>query len=65
MIYKFLKFFYFKKKKKNMGSYTVQPGDCLSVIAEMFGTTVKHLLLLNPWINDPDYIQAGWVITVP
>ena len=48
-----------------MGIYIVPPGDCLSVIAQNHGISLRELLDLNPWIEDPDYIQVGWEITLP
>ena len=48
-----------------MGIYIVQPGDNLTYIAKIHGISVNELLDLNPWIEDPDYIQVGWEITVP
>ncbi|HYV46525.1 MAG TPA: LysM peptidoglycan-binding domain-containing protein [Myxococcaceae bacterium] len=45
--------------------YTIQSGDTLSGIATRFGTTVPEIQRLNPWITNPDWIQAGWVIKVP
>ena len=43
--------------------YTIQSGDCLSVIAERFGTSVDALVSLNG-INNPDLIYAGTTIRV-
>lgn len=43
--------------------YTIQYGDCLSVIAEKFGTTVDNLVALNG-IADPNIIYAGQTIRV-
>ena len=43
--------------------YTIQSGDCLSVIAERFGTTVNNLVALNG-IANPDIIYAGQTIRV-
>lgn len=45
--------------------YTIQSGDTLGGIAARFGTSVSQLQQLNPWITNPDWIQAGWVIKVP
>ena len=45
--------------------YTVKTGDTLSSIAKRFGTTVKAIMRANPWIDDPDYIQVGWVLKIP
>ena len=39
-------------------TYTVQPGDILSTIAEEQGVTVEQILELNPDI-DPQSLQAG------
>ena len=39
-------------------TYTVQPGDILSTIAEEQGVTVERILELNPDI-DPQSLQAG------
>lgn len=47
------------------GTYTVQPGDTLSAIANQYGTVLSHLIFLNPDISDPDLIEVGRVITVP
>lgn len=43
--------------------YTIQYGDCLSVIAEKFGTTVEAIQSLNG-ITNPDLIYAGTTIRV-
>jgi len=45
--------------------YTIQSGDTLGGIAARFGTSVPQIQQLNPWITNPDQIQAGWVIKVP
>jgi len=47
----------------------VQPGDTLSSIARTWGTTVLQLLAWNAerypsLLDDPDTLQAGWVIIV-
>ncbi|HVE84447.1 MAG TPA: LysM peptidoglycan-binding domain-containing protein [Myxococcales bacterium] len=46
-------------------SYTIRSGDTMGAIAAAHGTTVDQLMRLNPWITNPNYIQAGWVIQVP
>lgn len=46
-------------------TYTVQPGDSLSLIADNFGTTVDAILAANPEITDPGSITAGQVIVIP
>ena len=42
-----------------IGKYEIKPGDCLSVLAEQFDTTVKLLMSNNQNIFDPDLIYAG------
>ena len=44
--------------------YVIKSGDCLSVIAEKYGTTVKKLCELNN-IKNPDLIYAGNKLLVP
>ena len=44
-------------------TYTVQPGDALSVIAQKFGTTTDNLARLNG-ISNPNLIYAGQVLNV-
>ncbi len=46
-------------------NYTVLPGDTLSKIAKMFGTTVADILKANPSIKDPNLIHVGTVLKVP
>ncbi|MDB6142703.1 MAG: xlyA, partial [Pseudomonas sp.] len=46
-------------------TYTVQPGDTLGHIAQRFGMGSAELLHLNPFINNPNYVRTGWVLTVP
>jgi hypothetical protein len=45
-------------------TYTVQPGDILSAIAERFGTTIEALARAND-IADPDRIYPGQVLIIP
>lgn len=45
-------------------TYTVQQGETLLGIANRHGTTLDHMLKLNPKIS-PDYVQAGQTIIVP
>jgi LysM repeat protein len=47
------------------GTYVVQRGDYLSLIARRFGTTVAELLRLNPEITNPSRIYPGQVIRLP
>ena len=44
--------------------YTIQPGDCLSVLAERYHTTVKLLCQINN-IPNPDRIFAGNKLLIP
>lgn len=45
--------------------YTIQRGDCLSVLAERYHTTVAILMELNPQITNPDKIYAGRQMLIP
>ena len=44
--------------------YTVQPGDTLFKIAQMFNTTIERILELNPAITNPNLIYVGQVIVI-
>ena len=44
--------------------YTIMPGDTMSGIAAIYGTTVKKLLAMNPHIKDPNIIYAGDTIRI-
>ena len=44
--------------------YIIQKGDCLSVIAQRYGTTVNTLCQLNN-IKNPNLIYAGNKLLVP
>jgi len=44
--------------------YTVQRGDTLRIIANLYGTSVYNLQLLNPQIWNPNLIYVGMVIQV-
>lgn len=46
-------------------SYTIQPGDTLSAIADRFGLDTGQLLAANPQISNPDRIYAGDRLTIP
>ena len=48
----------------NSNYYTVQRGDTLRIIANRYGTSVYHLLSLNPNIWNPNIIYAGMVLRV-
>ena len=47
------------------GTYVVQRGDYLGLIAKRFGTTVTELLRLNPEITNPSRIYPGQIIRLP
>jgi LysM repeat protein len=47
------------------GSYMVQWGDTLAIIAGRYGVTVNELLAANPTIYNASYIYAGQYITIP
>lgn len=44
--------------------YQIRPGDCLSVIALTYGTTVKTLCEINK-IPNPDFIRAWDYLLIP
>jgi|SRR5579875_290595 len=45
-------------------TYTVQPGDNLTTIAQRFGTSVQALAAANG-LSDPNYVQAGTTLQLP
>ena len=47
-----------------IGKYVIKPGDCLSVIAERYDTTLGQLLSDNQNITNPDLIYAGDYLVV-
>lgn len=46
-------------------SYKIQRGDCLSVLAQRFHTTVGDLMKANPQIKDKNLIYAGANLNIP
>jgi nucleoid-associated protein YgaU len=46
-------------------TYTVQDGDSVSGIAAQFNVTEDALLAANPSITDPNFIEAGQLLTIP
>lgn len=49
-----------------MASYTIQPGDTLSSIAQKHNVSVEALKYANPAILPPDYaIRAGDELALP
>jgi LysM repeat protein len=47
------------------GSYIVQWGDTLAIIASRYGVTVNDLLAANPSIWNASYIYAGQYLNIP
>ena len=47
------------------GTYVVQWGDTLRIIANRYSVSVNDILALNPQIWNPSMIYAGQVITLP
>ena len=45
--------------------YTIQKGDCLSVLAQKYHTTVAVIMSLNPYVTNPDKIYAGKTLLIP
>jgi LysM repeat protein len=48
----------------SVGSYTVQSGDTLFVIAQQFGVSVAELVTLNQ-LTDANVLQVGQVLLIP
>ena len=44
--------------------YVIKKGDCLSVLAQRYGTTVATLCEINN-IKNPDLIYAGHKLLIP
>ncbi len=48
------------------GTYTVEPGDNLTIIASKYGISVAALIAANPQLLPPNYIiHAGDVLQIP
>jgi LysM repeat protein len=47
------------------GTYVVQVGDTMAIIANRFGTTVSAIMGANPQIYNPNVIYVGQVINLP
>ncbi|GAA0591605.1 hypothetical protein GCM10010174_03300 [Kutzneria viridogrisea] len=43
----------------------VEPGMCLSVLAEQYGVSVEAIVAANPIIRDRDHIEVGWDLVIP
>jgi LysM repeat protein len=52
-----------RTRSARASAYSVRSGDTLGTIAERFGTTVDHLLVLNPGI-DPRALRVGQPLRV-
>lgn len=52
-----------RTRSARASAYSVRSGDTLGTIAERFGTTVEHLLVLNPGI-DPRTLRVGQPLRV-
>lgn len=46
-------------------TYTVKPGDNMSVIAARHGVTLKALIAANPQVKNPNLIWPGDVLLIP
>jgi LysM repeat protein len=45
-------------------TYTVEPGDSLSYVADLYGVSLNELIALNE-IENPDIIQPGDILAIP
>ncbi len=45
-------------------SHTVQEGDTLGAIAQVYGVSVEDLIAANE-LADPDLLYVGWALTIP
>ncbi|MBX3062827.1 MAG: LysM peptidoglycan-binding domain-containing protein [Anaerolineae bacterium] len=46
-------------------TYTIAPGDTLSSLATLYGTTVEQILALNPDVNEDTTLEVGKTLTMP
>ena len=51
--------------KDGTSFYIVKSGDSLGTIAELYGTSIKELLRLNPQILNPRIIYVGQLLRLP
>lgn len=49
----------------NSNTYTVVTGDTMYKIARQFGISLNQLILANPQIVNPNYIEVGQIINIP
>lgn len=50
---------------KTSGNHSVQAGENLWQIAELYGTTVENLLTANGWIQNPNSLTVGRMVVIP
>jgi LysM repeat protein len=48
-----------------MSQYTIRRGDCLSVLAQRFNTSVSALMKANPQIKNANLIYTGAKLSIP
>jgi LysM repeat protein len=51
--------------KQGFKVYRIKSGDCLTRIANNYGTTADYLKSINPTIHNVNDITAGFYIYVP
>lgn len=54
-----------EEPKYSTRSYTVKINDNLTRIAEEYNTSIEAILEANSFIENPNYIQVGWELTIP
>ena len=45
--------------------YAVEPGDSLGLIADKFKVTVKQIMAVNPYLQNPDALLVGQELNIP
>src|SRR5438128_10950265 len=45
--------------------YTVQAGDTLALIAQLYGVSVDQILVLNPGVTATSILNVGRILTAP
>ncbi|MFN8383150.1 MAG: LysM peptidoglycan-binding domain-containing protein [Anaerolineales bacterium] len=58
-------YYYYYPSANNAGTYTVQPGDTVYLIASRYGVSVYDLWGANPQIWDINLLYAGQVLYIP
>src|SRR5207249_4211875 len=51
--------------RNTTSKYTVQAGDTLALIAQLYGVTVDQILVLNPGVTATSILNVGQVLTLP